>query len=221
VRNYSVILTFHGLGKPAREIPAEEEPFWIEPSFFEAVLDLIRGREDVHVTFDDSNASDYEIALPALAARKRKASIFVLAPRVGDPGYLSRRQLDELVSEGMTIGNHGAEHSPWTTLCGDRLRRELAEAKDCLEQMIGKAVTDAACPFGSYNRRVLQAVRNSGFDRLYTSDDLPAFADSWVQSRYTIDRTHSLQHISRIVNGTSGGLARLLARTKLHLKQWR
>jgi peptidoglycan/xylan/chitin deacetylase (PgdA/CDA1 family) len=216
-----LILTFHGLGSPSRPIPPEEKPFWVDAAFLEAVLDLIQGRPDLLVTFDDSNASDYEIALPALKARKLSAKMFVLAPRVGEKGYLSRSQLKELVSEGMIIGSHGAEHCPWTGLSDQALRKELGDAKHSLEQMIGKSVTEAACPFGSYNRRVLRAVRKFGFTRIYTSDDLPAFQGSWVQSRYTIVRTQDLSHIKRMVNYAPQGIARIWPRIKAKLKQWR
>lgn len=215
------ILNFHGLGKPARDIPLEEEPFWIEPPGFEAILDLIQCRKDVWVTFDDSNESDYEIALPALKARNMTAKIFVLAKQVGQKGYLSMRQIGELISEGVTIGSHGMRHYPWTGLNDQVLHQELNEAKDRLEQITGRPVTEAACPFGEYDRRVLRAVQNSGYNKVYTSDDLPAFADSWVQSRYTVLRTHDVSQVAEIINGAPRGLARAWLGIKAKWKQSR
>jgi len=221
MKNMFFILNFHGLGKPPRDIPLEEEPFWVETPFFEAVLDLIQSRNDVQVTFDDSNATDYEIALPALKARNMAAKIFVLVQQIGQKGYLSTRRLHEIISGGLTVGSHGMRHCPWTGLDDQALHQELVEAKDRLEQITGRPVTDAACPFGKYDRRVLRAVQNSGYDKIYTSDDLPAFSDSWVLSRYTILRTHDLAQVGEIINGAPRGLARAWPRVKSKWKQLR
>jgi hypothetical protein len=59
------ILNFHGIGRPMRNYWAGEERVWIGGEIFEMVLDEVKGREDVLVTFDDGNISDIEIALPA------------------------------------------------------------------------------------------------------------------------------------------------------------
>ena len=221
MKNMFFILNFHGLGEPSRDIPLEEEPFWVEVPFFEAVLDLIQGRDDVQITFDDSNASDYEVALPALKARSMTAKIFVLAQQVDQKGYLSTHQLREMSSRGLTVGSHGMRHCPWTGLDDQALHVDLVEAKNRLEQITGRPVTEAACPFGNYDRRVLRAVKNSGYNKIYTSDDFPAFADSWVQSRYTILRTHDVPQVAEIINGMPRGLARAWPRMKLKWKQLR
>jgi len=68
---------------------------------------------------------------------------------------------------------------------------------------------------------VLRAVRNSSYNKIYTSDDFPAFADSWVQSRYTILRTHDVPQVAEIINGMPRGLARAWPRMKLKWKQLR
>jgi peptidoglycan/xylan/chitin deacetylase (PgdA/CDA1 family) len=221
MENVLVILNFHGLGKPTRIIPAEEEPFWVDVPFFEAVLDLVQGREDVQVTFDDSNASDEEIALPALKSRNLSARVFVLPRHIGQRGYLCVRRLQNLVSEGIAIGNHGLRHRPWTELNGRDLQEELVEARDRLQQLVSRPVSEAACPFGNYDRRVLRAVRNCGYDRLYTSDDCPAVASCWIQSRYTLLRSHSLAQVQRILNAPPSRLDRAWTRIKLGLKQIR
>ena len=219
--NRLIILNFHGLGDPLRTIPSEEEPFWLDKSFFEAILDLIHGRDDVRVTFDDANSSDHEIALPVLKARNISARMFILAQHIDEKGYLSLRQLRELVCEGMIIGNHGLRHYPWTTLSEQALCAELLDARNRLEQFIGTPVTEAACPFGMYDRRVLRAVRHAGCERLYTSDDCPAVASSWIQSRYTILRTHNLMEVRNIIGGLSQGLGSAWPSIKHKLKQLR
>lgn len=216
-----IILNFHGIGKPARTIPADEEPYWISSAFFESILDFIRGRDDVQVTFDDSNSSDYEIAFPALKYRKIRAKIFVLAQQIGANGFLNSTQLAEMLKEGLAIGSHGMEHVPWPTLDGVKLDRELKIAKDRLEDIVGQPVTEAACPFGRYNRRVLGAVRKAGYATLYTSDDWPAQKSCWIKPRYTILRTHDLAFIDQIISHQPSGLDAAWPEIKLQLKRLR
>jgi peptidoglycan/xylan/chitin deacetylase (PgdA/CDA1 family) len=213
------ILNFHGLGRPSRDVVAGEQPFWIDVAFFEAVLDLIQSRKDVQVTFDDSNESDFEIALPALVSKRMTAKFFVLAQQTGRKGYLSTSCLRSIASAGMTIGNHGIRHCPWTGLNEHDLHEELVEARDQIEQVIGVPVREAACPFGSYNRRVLRALRNSGYGTIYTSDECPATAGSSIQSRYSVLQTHDLLQIEKIINPAPWRLDRTWGRIKMKLRQ--
>ena len=101
------LLNFHGLGKPAGHLSDGEKQCWIDPQFFAEILDAVSRRKDVELTFDDSNESDYTIALPLLKARRLVARFFVVADRIGKAGYLSKGQIQELCAEGMTIGSHG------------------------------------------------------------------------------------------------------------------
>ncbi len=56
------------------------------------------------------------------------------------------------------------------------LKQELVEAKDRLEQMICKPITEAACPWGGYDRRVLAVLRRSNYQRVFTSDEWTGIA---------------------------------------------
>src|ERR1017187_5607160 len=110
------ILNFHGLGTPKHELPSKELAFWIRESQFDAILDYVRDRDGICLTFDDSNESDLTIALPALQARGMEAHFFLVAGRIGRPGYLSPAQVRALVSAGMAMGNHGMHHQAWAGL---------------------------------------------------------------------------------------------------------
>ena len=123
---------------------------------FVALLDSVAGREDVRITFDDGNASDVEQALRrwSIAAWTRPSSS-------SPAGSASRTFLDadgvrELAAAGMGIGCHGMRHRPWRGLGETELREEHVEAKAMLEQIVERPVIEAACPFGSYDRRVLR-----------------------------------------------------------------
>ena len=121
---------------------------WLSSARFLGVLDSVADRPDVRITFDDGNASDVEYALPALNERGLRATFFVVAGRVGMPGFVDEGGLRVLTSAGMTIGCHGMRHRPWRALDECSLCEELVEAKRVLEGIVRHPVTEAACPFG-------------------------------------------------------------------------
>lgn len=169
----SLIINFHGIGQPGRSLENGEAPYWISRRFFVEILDLIErwpGNEYLAVTFDDGNESDIAIAAPLLDSRGMKASFFVLASKLGQPGYLSREQVRELDSAGHEVGSHGLDHLPWTSLEDDQLHAETLSSRKILEDLLCKPVISVALPFGRYNRRVLRAVRKAGYRHIYSSD---------------------------------------------------
>jgi peptidoglycan/xylan/chitin deacetylase (PgdA/CDA1 family) len=183
-----LILNFHGIGTPGHELPPGEQKVWLDEPRFRQVMDFAKTRSDIELTFDDANESDFTAALPALQARGMKAQFFLVAQRIGQPGYLSSAQVKGLSAAGMKIGNHGMRHRPWAGLGQRDLDEELVEAKDRLEQMLGTAIVHAACPFGSYNRRVISALKGFGYKGIYTSDGGLAAAKAWLRPRSSVQR---------------------------------
>lgn len=215
------ILNFHGLGTPRQGLSPGERDCWISLKFFGEILDLIRNRKDVQITFDDSNETDHSLALPLLRAGNVVARFFVVAGRIGQGGYLTEHQLVSLAEAGMGFGSHGMYHRPWAGLDAPNLKEELVEAKSRLEQVLQTPVNEAACPFGSYNRRVLGMLRRTGYGRVYTSDRGPARSDAWIQPRNTIMQKHNLSDISRMLAPQPPGLPQLWRRLKLLIKRVR
>jgi len=214
-------LTFHGVGKPHRALEPGEESVWVAEAKFLAILDAIRDHPDVHITFDDGNATDAEIALPALIARGLTADFCVVAGRLDAPGYLSRRQVRELATAAMRIGSHGMFHRPWSRLAAINLREELVDAREVLQGVVGRAVSIAACPFGSYDRRVLKLLRRAGYTRVYTSDGGRTDPGAWLQPRNTVQTTDSFRTIERMLDDRHPRALRILKAAKLLAKRYR
>lgn len=212
-------LCFHGVGAPGRELEPDEEQFWIELERFEDLLAAAQELQDVGLSFDDGNASDFSIALPALAERELTASFFVIASRLGQPGSLDAEQLRALAEAGMEIGSHGMHHRPWRSLGEVAVREELDEARKRIEQASGRPVEQAACPFGAYDRGTLRALKSRGYTRVYTVDRRPSQASAWLQSRYVIrsgDTPDTVRGFGR------DGLPRsLVLAAKTTAKRWR
>jgi peptidoglycan/xylan/chitin deacetylase (PgdA/CDA1 family) len=78
--------------------------------------------------------------------------------------FLSPAEVRELASmSGVTIGSHGATHTPLTALDDRALREELVKSKSALENIIGRAVDAISYPHGAVDRRVREAAAAAGY----------------------------------------------------------
>lgn len=189
---------------------------WVTRAQYLSMLDSVASRDDVRITFDDGNASDVEHALEPLRARGLKATFFVVAGRLGEPAFLDEGGVRELAAAGMEIGCHGMHHRPWRGLGDDDLQEELVEAKQILEAVVDRPVTQAACPFGAYDRRVLRTLRGAGYRGVYTSDRGTARPGAWLQARTSIGPHDGPALLDRI-----GAADTLQRRVKRAVKRWR
>ncbi|GAA4710823.1 polysaccharide deacetylase family protein [Nocardioides conyzicola] len=191
----TVNLCFHGIGVPDRTLEPGEAPYWISADLFHAVLDEVVGRDDVRLSFDDSNASDVEIGLPGLLDRGLRATFFVLAGRFGSRGSLDHDQVRLLAESGMEIGSHGMDHVPWRGLDDARRRRELVDARDRIGSVVGRAVDEAALPLGRYDRALLRELRDLGYTKVHTSDRAQARENAWLQPRFSLVGTDTVASV--------------------------
>jgi peptidoglycan/xylan/chitin deacetylase (PgdA/CDA1 family) len=209
-----LILSLHGIGTPHDNVSIKESFFWVTRQAFTTLLESIvatRATADIPalITFDDGNASDAAIALPELVKRGLKAAFFICAGRIGAPHYLDHVALAELLAAGMEIGTHGKDHRNWRGLDETTLDAELGEARRRIEDACGVAVTKAAIPFGSYDRRLLQRLRRERFECVYTSDRGLARSEAWLKPRDTVDSTWLEADMKKVLNTKPSLKARL------------
>lgn len=199
----------HGLGKPPDHVDAGERPYWISEASFADVLDGVK----VHggtLTFDDGNASDAAIALPALLTAGLKASFFIPTDRIGTPGYLSENQICALFAAGMEIGSHGCAHRNWLTTSNDGIVDEVVRSTTRLRQLIGVPVRTIAIPFGYCDRRVLRVLRQLDIERVYSSFRGPDIPGRWLVRRDCITEGMSKAEIEAILTRRPKGTETLL-----------
>jgi peptidoglycan/xylan/chitin deacetylase (PgdA/CDA1 family) len=211
-----LILSLHGIGSPHGGVAADEAYFWVTEHAFVGLLESIVAEKAISgispiITFDDGNSSDAAIALPELVRRGLKAEFFVCANRIGNPHYLDRVALADLISAGMEIGTHGMDHRNWRGLNETTLDAEVGEARRRIEDICGVAVTKAAIPFGSYDRRVLERLRRERLACVYTSDRGLARSGAWLKPRDTMDSTWLESDIERVL-GNKPSLKAILRR---------
>lgn len=219
--NSVVNVCFHGVGTPQRELEPGEAPYWVSESAFQRILDELAEWPDVRISFDDGNASDVEIGLPALVERGLDAQFFLLAGRLDQPGSVSSDGIRELRARGMTIGSHGMRHRSWRGLTAQEQVEEFVTARDRLAEVAGTPVTLAACPLGRYDRQVLSALRGHGYTTVYTSDRRAARDGSWLQPRYSVMEGDSPESLRAQIRTTPPLTRRVRATAVGVVKRWR
>lgn len=218
----TTILTFHGIGAVQRPLDPGEDEVWLRTDEVAPILDAAARHADrVRLTFDDGNASDLEIALPTLRARGMHATFFVVAGKLGEHGYLDEDGVRALADAGMRIGCHGMRHRPWRHLADAELHEELVTARDVLERIVGRPVEQAACPFGSYDRRVLGRLRAAGYKHVFTSDGGWARQDAWLQGRNTLRTDATAAALEQLSTQRAPALVVLARQPRLVAKRLR
>lgn len=132
------------------------------------------------LTFDDGYADNVENALPLLKRHGFEGTCYVASGAIGrynvwDAELLGVRkptmtaaQLREWHDAGMEVGAHTRSH-PRLSRCSDaEIAREVAGSRRDLEDRLGAAVAQFCYPYGDYDRRVVRAVRDAGFDAATT-----------------------------------------------------
>lgn len=212
---------FHGIGEPGRALENGEAPYWITQDSFLRVLDVLAAAPGVRISFDDGNASDVEVALPALLERGLTAIFFPLAGRLDAPGSLGRDDVRALQAAGMEIGTHGMDHRPWRGLDPAARRRELEEARDRIGEVIGLPVTEAALPLGRYDRALLGELRRRGYRAVHTSDRRRAREGAWLQPRFSIRSHDTVETVRRDFLAPQPLTTRLERTLVTTAKRWR
>jgi len=184
-----LVLTFHGVGYVPTHVGTEERRFWCAESQFHGLLDEVRLLSQttvpIQLTFDDGNDTDVLVAMPALLDRQLTANFFICAGRLGERGYLDEDQIRRLRDAGMRSGSHGWGHLDWRRADDLAMDLELRKARERLSMVVGHDVDEVAIPFGSYDRRVVGMLRQTGVRTAYTSDGGWATDAGWMVPRQT------------------------------------
>lgn len=157
---------------------------------FDSMRDLAAkhpGPRSVVLTFDDGYRDNLLGALPLLQKHGARATLYLVAHRDRgdwsakrkahhDSGELARepKLSDEevrvlLASGCVELGAHTLTHANLSRLDPDQKRIEIAGSKDALEQRFGVEVASFAYPFGIWDARDRDLVREAGFSSAVTT----------------------------------------------------
>ncbi|MBX7546760.1 polysaccharide deacetylase family protein [Streptomyces sp. NPDC004232] len=169
------------------------------------------GRYLVALTFDDGYADFLVNALPVLSRWGCTATLFVLPGRLGgvndwDPlgprkPLLTAAGIRRAAAAGVEIGSHGLTHVDLTRADDAQLRHETAESRSRLEQLTGTGVTGFCYPYGTVDRRAMEAVRAAGYGYACAIDP------GALNGPHALPRVHV---------GQNDSAARLLLKYRLH-----
>lgn len=163
------------------------------------------------VTFDDGHISNFEYALPILQERGIRAHFFITVGWTGSkPGYMGWQELRALHASGQVIGAHGWSHTLLTHCNAKDLHVELSDSRLMLEDKLGAPITTMSLPGGRFNRRVLAACQQAGYQQIYTS--IPRSepeAPGLTIGRLNIRKDMKLEWIEDLFNSSKSALPHL------------
>ncbi|MFZ1129622.1 MAG: polysaccharide deacetylase family protein [Terriglobales bacterium] len=147
----------------------------------------------VCITFDDGCETDLIAAAPVLREFGCNATFYLTAGFLGTPGYLDARQVRDLDAQGFEVGCHSMTHPYLSDLSEPELKREIADAKLQVEQIVGHPIEHFSCPGGRYDQRTLQMARRAGFRTVANSQ---FHANSPGTSPYELGRVAMLRDLT-------------------------
>jgi len=189
-RRYPFVLCYHGVGSIAG--PSDPSSIFVGRSLFQSHLDEIEGHGYEllpvgelwsriaagstadgfgSITFDDGLVKTVREALPILADRGIRCSMFIPTGLMGQPHpdvhgeqIVSREEVVEMAQAGVEIGAHSVDHVRLDGLGYAEALEQMRRSRIELEDLLGSAVTAMAYPFGAFDGRTMSAARDAGYE---------------------------------------------------------
>jgi peptidoglycan/xylan/chitin deacetylase (PgdA/CDA1 family) len=126
----------------------------------------------VMLVFDDAYAEACHNAFPVLERYGFGAACMVVTRYIGSTNrwdeevgrpslqLMSKSEILEWSEKGIEFGGHTSHHLELPTAPSDRIRQEIEECRDDLTELLGRAPTCFAYPFGQVSPEVQAAVRD-------------------------------------------------------------
>jgi peptidoglycan/xylan/chitin deacetylase (PgdA/CDA1 family) len=144
----------------------KERHGWIDPSMDATALPQMRQRLAKFATTEREQLAsalidDLRHTLPQAAAS------------LPSRAFLHSNEILTMLQGGIDFGAHTVSHPLLTRIGDDQLTRELAGARQILEDRFKRPMTTMAYPFGNYDRRVIEGTARAGYIVGATSDPHP------------------------------------------------
>ena len=142
---------------------------------FSAIKDIfdIKNDKSVFLTFDDGYEGVYKNVLQICEEMGIPFCIFITIGFLNRENYISRKELIELSKCKLcTIGSHTMTHPMLRYLSEDKIKYELSESKQVLEEIIDKEVEFLAYPYGSVfavDDRSIELAEKVGYKMAFTT----------------------------------------------------
>lgn len=148
------------------------------------------GESVVAITFDDGFENLSRNAFPLLSELNLPSAVFIPAGNLGSvPGWeidescsdaqyriVNESEIESLSIDLVEVFSHTMTHKRLSDLDTDAIIYELKESKGKLERIVGKSVNAISYPHGSFDRRVLDIAKKSGYTLGFTIN--PGFVNT-------------------------------------------
>lgn len=149
-----------------------EEMKWLADSGYHTIVPdqlydhLTKGSalpsKPIMLTFDDSHEEHFSIAAREMNKYGFKGVFFVMTIALDKPGYLTREEIKTLAQQGHTIADHTYDHPLLTKLNDSGWTTEIDKPRKLLELITGKPVDYFAYPYGAWNERAIDELKQRG-----------------------------------------------------------
>jgi peptidoglycan/xylan/chitin deacetylase (PgdA/CDA1 family) len=116
---------------------------------------------------------------------------------------MRREQVRDLSQQGFDIGCHSLTHPYLSDLSRPRLQHEIGDAKNELEQIIGRAVHHFSCPGGRWSALAAEVAKEAGYRTVASSrvGANGASSDPFNLARIAVMRDMRLEQFQQICRG--------------------
>lgn len=191
-----------------------------------------RGEKDIPaksaiITIDDGYVSGYDVAWPILKKFNYPFTMFVYIQYIGSGGKsITWDQLAEMRDAGVDIECHTYSHQNLHGKGGINkqaaeeirqigydawLHKEIVQSKQTLEKQLGIKVTAFAYPYGVYNQKARDVVKEAGYEAAFTvyGQRVGFSGPSDLTGRYAISsrEPHIFQSAMNMIGGGQGAFA--------------
>jgi peptidoglycan/xylan/chitin deacetylase (PgdA/CDA1 family) len=120
-------------------------------------------RKSVVITFDDGH-KDNVVATEILKEFGIPATIFIIANKLGQPGYLSQEDVRLILEkDNLNIGSHTLNEVYLPDASDEVLRQEIADSRKKLKDLFDRDINAFSYTSGGFNEAALREVQEAGY----------------------------------------------------------
>jgi len=174
----------------------------LTPEEFVAILKSGKNpkQKSVLITFDDGSRGQYKYAYPVLKKYKMTATFYIIADR----SPINKKELRDMVKNGMIIDSHTSTHRDLKRLKGDNnFRYELKTSKKTLEGITGQKIVSIAYPGCVADKRTLDVLKGYGYQVGFSCGRSIYHR---YKNRYYLSRVHVYSNMDSFKRAITKGL---------------
>jgi peptidoglycan/xylan/chitin deacetylase (PgdA/CDA1 family) len=169
--------------------------------FFESGKEF--GEKYIIFTFDDGYSDVFINAVPILIKHGFVGSFAIATDLLGRPGYANWDQVKAAKEVGMEILSHSRNHLDLASAkySEQDLQREIFESKKILEEKLGTVIESFVYPYGRYNDRVVELVKQVGYKIAFTTNfgDKINTSAALISPRIRVHGENGLQRLKKVM----------------------